>query len=181
MAPGRFRAAENGCSVAFCNTTLHRDGLFRKLTFKGTEEVVARNVGERQGLEVGIDSMSEYICYITDSFHTRAGVKSRNTKKLAAVWHHRRASRIHRNPWARMETRPDRKRRRYSPIAKHSVELLGTRHQLAWKKPFWDGLRVIERNENISVVTLVRRSTPTALVSTFRLLFVFLCCTISKR
>jgi predicted DNA-binding ribbon-helix-helix protein len=56
-----------------------------------------------------------------------------------------------------METRPDRKRRRYSPIAKHSVELAGKKTSISLEKPFWDGLRVIARNENISVVTLVER------------------------
>jgi len=58
-----------------------------------------------------------------------------------------------------METRPDRKRRRYrhSPVAKHSVELAGHKTSISLEKAFWDGLRVIARNENISVVALVQR------------------------
>jgi predicted DNA-binding ribbon-helix-helix protein len=57
-----------------------------------------------------------------------------------------------------MEIRPNRKeRRRNSKIVKHSIELAGHKTSISLEKPFWDGLRVIAQDENISVVTLVER------------------------
>ena len=58
-----------------------------------------------------------------------------------------------------MEPGPDRKKRRYrySPIVKRSMMLAGKKTSISLEDPFWNGLRVIARNENTSIATLVER------------------------
>ena len=45
----------------------------------------------------------------------------------------------------------------YSPVIKHSISLAGHNTSVTLENQFWDGLREIAQNENISITTLIER------------------------
>ena len=53
---------------------------------------------------------------------------------------------------------PAHKKRRYrSPVIKHSVSIAKHKTSLSLEDKFWDGLREIAQNENVSLQELIER------------------------